>query len=64
MGEPIRLYDRDGKEQIMYSPTIASAMVVAGLLFDKPPVPLTPNDTQEAPVVRKPRKDKSDGGVL
>ena len=95
MGEPIKLYDKYGVETVTYSPSWANAQVVAGLLFEQPPVsqvpsgdarqraieeaarlsgvepyphtldqPVTPNDTQEVPVVRKPRKREQGTGVL
>jgi hypothetical protein len=65
MSEPIIRYDKDGNEHVMHSPSIAQAMVEAGLLFVEPPV-LTPDDTQEVAAVKPPKRkrEKGDGGVL
>jgi hypothetical protein len=37
MSEPITLYDGDGNEVIMYSPTVAHYAVLSGKLFAEPP---------------------------
>lgn len=66
MSEPIRLYDVHGVEHVFYSPSTAHAQVVAGLLFEQPPVqPLpvpTPDDTQEVDAVPAPKRRKRGGG--
>ena len=69
MGEPITLWDKYGVEVVTHSPSWAHAQVIAGLLFEQPPaVPvLTPDDTQEVPVVptgRARRKREQGTGVL
>lgn len=37
MSEPVTYYDLDGAPRVMHSPTVAAAMVAAGLLLTEPP---------------------------
>lgn len=66
MTEPIRLWDKSGALWITYSPSAAAAAIEAGTHTLEQPV--TPDNTQEVPVVttgRARRRDKGDsGGVL
>ena len=68
MGEPITLWDKYGISVTTYSPSWAHAQVIAGLLFVEPPaVPvLTPDDTQDVPVVAtgRARRKQQGTGVL
>jgi hypothetical protein len=64
MGEPIRLWDKDGVLWVTYSPSAARLAVEAGTHTYEQPV--TPNDTQEVATVKPPKRkrEKGDGGVL
>ena len=65
MSEPIRLWDKDGVLWVTFSPSAARLAVEAGTHTLEQPV--TPDDTQEVPVVptgRARRRDRGNGGVL
>lgn len=68
MGEPIRLWASDGTYIDVYSPSTAMHLIEQGLKpFEPAPLTIevpTPDDTQEVPVVRKPRKRETGTGVL
>lgn len=57
MSEPVTYYDPDGTPRVMYSPTVAAAMVAAGLLLTEPPAPAPPAaDVAPVPAAKRQRK--------
>lgn len=37
MGEPIKVYDADGKEIILHGRAYADSLIAAGVVFEQPP---------------------------